>query len=185
MNLFFDAESPSLSRYGLSGEEFDELFPSYESPSIRVKSPVAISQLRSRGYDASGSFLISHFAAIKRDIPADWKRIDAVLRPDGGKDFLWSREMIDELADGMEAVGRFTPSGTAAMLDGYRLADRIRETRRVAPNPGSDDVVITIIPGLPGAGVPATVKCRPLTKDEIAARELAAKQLTKKSKRKE
>jgi hypothetical protein len=185
MGIFSEIDDPILLRFGLSREEFDELFPSYYPPTHLVKTPVVISQLRSRGYDATDGFMISLFRAIKRDHPKEWQVIDRMLRPDGGKDFAWSRELIDDLADHMERSRSFTPSGTAAMLDGYRLADRIRLTRRYESHPGADDVILTITPGLPEIGLPATLEGRRMTGAEIAARDKAAKQLAKKSKRKE
>lgn len=110
-----------------------------------------------------------------RNIDARPARLEAIVSSgdvslDGE---LWSDESIDKAAAVLCDFGFLTPRG--GLCEYLAIAGDVELDARFAAvesfDGAADDLVLTVIPGWPGADISARVEYRPLTAAESAARD--------------
>lgn len=166
-------------RYGLDRANYNGLvlFPSNadEHDCERILADeypkptgAAVTELRSRGYDARVPQL--DYLVRRGTIP----------HPGGeGRNRLWSAESIDAAADYFEREQIYTP-GTMARyfknIDPAQDIEAMQEAERASPD--VSDFVMTIIPGRPGASEYSRVEYRPMTPADIVPDGKPARTIT-------
>ena len=144
----------------LSRSDYEDLFRGQSYP---VRTLGAKCELVTRGLQATAAAL--DYLVAKGDV--------VVPRTESGRR-MWDRQHIDRAAECLADAEIFTPSAWQHLVEDTDPAQDIRAFReacRKAPHLPPDPAyfVRTVMPGVPGLGIYATVQYRAMTADELAA----------------